>query len=125
MAKIITENHNPHDPVSRLEELEERYDLLAQMLEPDEMAETDPSRINTYIRALQGVERCVKMRLAIVKEEPPGKTTPLECGFVTVDLPRLSDDALREVKAALLEPAAMSNLLKPMDESKRKMNKGP
>lgn len=86
-------------------ELEECYRRIAEQVRPSELEENPAAAARAYMMALRGLEHCVELRLKLIREAgrlPEPEEEPL----ATVDLSRLSDEALEEVEAALV-PVAM------------------
>ena len=97
--------------MQRIESMEARYRWAAELVKPGELEE-DPARsVRSYLAALRGLERCMELRLKLVRTA--GQLPEPEAGepLATVDLSRLSIDALEEVEAALVpvSPAAPPN----------------
>lgn len=71
-----------------------------------------------FIRLLQGIERCIKMRIQMIREAGPAAVPSPDPGFIPIDLSKLSDSALREVEAALVHPES-----KPIKTRRRNVSK--
>ncbi len=82
--------------------LEMAYRKVAEMVAPAELEENPTASARVYLAALRGLERCVELRLKLIREAGrlPGEEP--EEPMATIDLSRLSDDALREVETALI-----------------------
>ena len=82
--------------------LEMAYRKVAEMVAPAELEENPTASARIYLAALRGLERCVELRLKLIREAGrlPGEEP--EEPMATIDLSRLSDDALREVETALI-----------------------
>ncbi|WP_304708928.1 hypothetical protein [uncultured Rikenella sp.] len=95
----------------RIERVEEAYERLAKMLEPEGLEEDLLPLAKGCMAALRGLERCVEMRLKLAREEERGRAAEPEVVSegeekegerAVVDWSRLSDGALREVEEALV-----------------------
>lgn len=88
-----------------IEELEANYRRMAMLHEPCG-PNSDPANTRAYFQALRGIERCILMRIRLLREArmcpQPRRELELE-EPVGVDLTLLSDGALEEVQAALTE----------------------
>lgn len=96
------------EELSRIAFMESRYEWIADLVKPGELEENLGSSARDYMAALRGLERCMELRLKLIREY--GRLPSEEGGepLATVDLSRLSDDALEEVEAALVPVAAAS-----------------
>lgn len=96
------------EELSRIAFMESRYEWVADLVKPGELEENPGSSARDYMAALRGLERCMELRLKLIREY--GRLPSEEGGepLATVDLSRLSDDALEEVEAALVPVAAAS-----------------
>lgn len=102
--------------LQKLHELESYYrDRLALVADSDSKSTTAE-----FIRLLQGIERCIKMRIQIIREAGPSAVPSPDPGFIPIDLSKLSDSALREVEAALVHPE--SNPIKTRRKNVSKQN---
>lgn len=99
-----------------IDELEECCRWAAELVKPSELQEDLLPAVRGYMSVLRGVERCVELRLKLVREA--GRLPKPEANetMATVDLSRLSDGALREVEEAMV-PAVSSERAEAKDES--------
>ncbi len=111
----------------RIERLEAVYERLAELLEPAELEENPLPAARGCMAALRGLERCVELRLKILREEErwPERELREEERRAKVDWSRLSDGALREVEEALVPCEAGGENIKENDGgSKRRALSG-
>ncbi|WP_297829806.1 hypothetical protein, partial [uncultured Rikenella sp.] len=62
----------------RIERVEEAYERLAKMLEPEGLEEDLLPLAKGCMAALRGLERCVEMRLKLAREEERGRAAEPE-----------------------------------------------
>lgn len=86
--------------------MEAHYRWVAELVKPSELEE-DPTRsARSYLLALRGLERCVELRLKLIRAADRLPEAEEAEPLATVDLSRLSTDALEEVEAALVPVSA-------------------
>ncbi|MDE5944198.1 MAG: hypothetical protein K2G93_01250 [Rikenella sp.] len=90
------------EELSRIESMESRYEWVADLVKPGDLAEDPGSSARDYMAALRGLERCMELRLKLIREYGRLPSEEEDEPLATVDLSRLSDDALEEVEAALI-----------------------
>ncbi|WP_298064703.1 hypothetical protein [uncultured Rikenella sp.] len=83
-------------------ELEEGYRWVAELVKPSELEENPLPAARVYMSALRNLERCVELRMKLVREAGGMPEPEPEEPVATVDLSRLSDGALREVERAMV-----------------------
>lgn len=98
-----------------IDELEECYRWAAELVKPSELQEDMLPAVRGYMSVLRGVERCVELRMKLVREAGRLPKPEAEEPVATVDLSRLSDGALREVEQAMV-PAVSSERAEATDE---------
>lgn len=98
-----------------IDELEECYRWAAELVKPSELQEDLLPAVRGYMSVLRGVERCVELRLKLVREAGRLPKPEADEPVATVDLSRLSDGALREVERAMV-PAVSSERAEATDE---------
>ena len=81
--------------------LEAAYGKVVKRMEPAGMEE-DAGAARLYLAALRGMERCVELRLKLIREAERLPDPEPEEPMAMIDLSRLSDGALREVETALV-----------------------
>lgn len=89
-----------------IDELEECYRWAAEQVKPSELQEDLLPAVRGYMSVLRGVERCVELRMKLVREAGRLPKPEAEEPVATVDLSRLSDGALREVEEAMVPVAS-------------------
>lgn len=94
------------EELGRIESMESRYEWVADLVKPGDLAEDPGSSARDYMAALRGLERCMELRLKLIREYGRLPSEEEDEPLATVDLSRLSDDALEEVEAALVPVAA-------------------
>lgn len=82
--------------------LEALYDRIARFVEPSDLEENPLPMVRAYLATLRSLERCIELRLKLVREAGRLPRPEPEQPMATVDLSRLSDEALREVEQALV-----------------------
>lgn len=90
-----------------IDELVECYRWAAELVKPSELQEDLLPAVRGYMSVLRGVERCVELRMKLVREAGRLPKPEADEPVATVDLSRLSDGALREVEQAMV-PAVSS-----------------
>ena len=98
-----------------IDELEGCYRWAAELVKPSELQEDLLPAVRGYMSVLRGVERCVELRLKLVREAGRLPEPEPDEPVATVDLSRLSDGALREVEQAMV-PAVSSERAEATDE---------
>lgn len=98
-----------------IDELEECYRWAAELVKPSELQEDMLPAVRGYMSVLRGVERCVELRMKLVREAGRLPKPEADETVATVDLSRLSDGALREVEQAMV-PAVPSERAEATDE---------
>lgn len=83
-------------------ELEECYRWVAELVKPSELEEDPLPAARVYMSALRSLERCVELRMKLVREADGMPEPEPEEPVAKVDLSRLSDGALREVERAMV-----------------------
>lgn len=91
--------------------LEECYRWAAELVKPAELQEDLLPAVRGYMSVLRGLERCVELRLKLVREAGRMPEPEPEERVATVDLSRLSDGALREVERAMVPELSVSEQL--------------
>lgn len=94
--------------------LEALYERIARFVEPSELEENPLPMVRAYLATLRSLERCIELRVKLVREAGRLPRPEPEQPLATVDLSRLSDEALREVEEALVPlgaaPAVVSEV---------------
>ncbi len=78
------------------------YRRMAELVMPSDLEENPVPLARAYMAALRGMERCVELRLKLVREAGRLPAEEPDEPLATVDLSRLSDEALREVEESLV-----------------------
>ena len=82
--------------------LEALYERVAEFVEPSHLEENPLPTVRAYLSVLRSLERCIELRAKLVREAGRLPRPEPEQPMATVDLGRLSDEALREVEAAMV-----------------------
>lgn len=82
--------------------LERLYERVAEFVEPSHLEENPLPAVRAYLSALRSLERCIELRAKLVIGVGRLPRPEPEQPMATVDLGRLSDEALREVEAAMV-----------------------
>ncbi len=78
------------------------YRRIAELVMPSDLEENPVPLARAFMAALRGMERCVELRLKLVREAGRMPVEEPDEPLATVDLSRLSDEALREVEESLV-----------------------
>lgn len=94
--------------------LERLYERVAEFVEPSHLEENPLPTVRAYLSVLRSLERCIELRAKLVIGVGRLPRPEPEQPMATVDLGRLSDEALREVEAAMMPidpaPGAVSKV---------------
>lgn len=99
-------------------ELETMYRECAELVMPAGMGKNPVPSARAYMTALRGVERCIELRLKLVREAGrlPEPESEKEEPMVMIDFSKLSYEALHEVKQALIPVGTSDNGEEELDE---------
>lgn len=78
------------------------YRRMAELVIPSDLEENPVPLARAFMTALRGLERCVELRLKLVREAGRLPADEPDEPLATVDLSRLSDEALHEVEESLI-----------------------
>jgi hypothetical protein len=95
------------EELRRIDSMESCYRWVAELVKPSELEENPGVTARAYMLAVRGMERCVELRLKVIREAGRLPEREEVEPLATVDLSRLSDDALEEVEAALVPVGAV------------------
>lgn len=100
-----------NDELRNVEELKAMYRECAELVAPSRLEENPAPLARAYMVALRGVERCIELKLKLVREVGllPEYEPKQEEPMVMIDFTKLSYEALHEVKQALMPVVTSGN----------------